>query len=195
MLLTTHMLEDRLHEYGNPRNRIGRMVDSGELIPVRRGLYETDRAVAGCSLAPSIYGPSYLSFEYAMAHQGLIPEAVHVFTSATCAKRKTRSDENAYGRYDYQDVPVSVFSLCVKLVRESSYPYWIATPEKALCDKLYKLSPVANNGELESLLLDDFRISEDSLAALNVDAVAMLARCYHSRNVNRLARYLGGMCR
>lgn len=193
MLLTTRMLEDRLSEYGNPRNRIGRMVDAGELIQVRRGLYETDRTVAGCGLAPSIYGPSYLSFEYAMARHGLIPEAVHVFTSATCAKRKSRSYENAYGRYDYQDVPVSVFSLCVELVREPGYPYWIATPEKSLCDKLYKLPPVANKVEFEALLLDDLRIGEDSLGSLDLNAVAMLARRYRCRNVMRLASYLRRM--
>ena len=32
---------------------------------------------------------SYLSFEYALGRHGLIPEAVHTYTSATCGKRKT----------------------------------------------------------------------------------------------------------
>lgn len=195
MLLTTRMLEERLREYENPRNKIGRMVAAGELVPVRRGLYETDRAVPGQSLAPSVYGPSYLSFEYALAWHGLIPEAVRVYTSATCLKRKTRQYQNVFGRYSYRDVPVSVFSLCVELVRESDHPYWIASPEKSLCDFLYKTSPVTNNRDFRALLFEDLRVDEDALPNLDARATMALADRYHSRNVSRLAHYLEEVCR
>lgn len=76
------MLEDRLSTYENPRNKIGRMVSADELVPVRRGLYETNRTIPGYLLAPCLYGPSYLSFEYALDRHGLIPEAVRSYTSA-----------------------------------------------------------------------------------------------------------------
>lgn len=59
------------------------MVKSGEYIQIVKGFYETDKSTADYLLAGSIYGPSYLSFEFALAFCGLIPEAVYTFTSAT----------------------------------------------------------------------------------------------------------------
>lgn len=190
MLVTTRMLEDRLSTYENPRNKIGRMVSAGELVPVRRGLYETDRATPGYFLAPCIYGPSYLSFEYALSRHGLIPEAARSYTSATCGKRKTRRYENAFGLYSYQDVPLAVFPLFVNLMREGSYACWLASPEKALCDRLYKLPPATSRRALEQLLFDDLRIDEEGLCALDSSVVRCLAERYHSRSVSRLASYL-----
>ena len=182
MILTTRMLEDRLASYENPRNKIGRMVASGELVVVRRGLYATDRTIPGQFLAPCIFGPSYISFEYALAHHGLIPEAVYSYTSATCGKRKTKHYENVFGRYDYRDVPTAVFPLSVILVREAGFAYWIASPEKALCDQLHKMPPAANYLELEELLMEDLRIDEDAIRSLDAKAVLLLARRYRRSN-------------
>lgn len=193
MIVTTRMLEDRLSTYENPRNKIGRMVSADELVPVRRGLYETDHAIPGYFLAPCIYGPSYLSFEYALGRHGLIPEAVRTYTSATCGKRKTRRYKNAFGRYSYQDVPLAVFPLFVDLKREGNYAYWLASPEKALCDQLYKLPPITSRRTLERLLLDDLRIDEEGLYALDSSVVSRLAERYHSRSVTHLASYLEGI--
>lgn len=192
MLVTTLMLEDRLASYANPRNKIGRMAASGELVVVRRGLYTTDRSVPGYCLAPCVFGPSYLSFEYALARHGLIPEGVRSYTSATCGKRKTRHYENAFGRYDYRDVPLAVFPLFVTLVREDGYAYWIASPEKALCDQLHKMHPATSVAALEELLLEDLRIDEEVLWSLDASAVSVLAKRYRSRSVSCLARYLEG---
>ena len=195
MLLTTLMLEDKLSAYANPRNKIARMVSSGELVVVRRGLYATDRAIPGHCLAPCVYGPSYLSFEYALARQGLIPERVRSYTSATCAKRKTKRWENAFGRYEYRDVPLAVFPLFVTLVREGDFSYWLASPEKALCDQLHKMRSVTSVAALEELLLEDLRIDEEALRTLDASNVSLLAQRYHSRSVSCLARYLEGVTR
>lgn len=190
MLMTTHMLEDQLVTYENPRNKISRMVAAGDFVRVRRGLYETDRTTPGYVLAPCIYGPSYLSFEYALARYSLIPEGVCTYTSATCGKRKTRYYENAFGHYGYRDVPQAVFSLLVNLVREGDHAYWLASPEKALCDLLYKMPTVTSRRALEELLFEDLRIDERDLAELDASAVSCLATRYRSRNVSRLASCL-----
>lgn len=42
MIKTTAILRNELKEYVNPTAKIRRLVDSGELIPLVRGLYETD---------------------------------------------------------------------------------------------------------------------------------------------------------
>ena len=54
---------------------------------------ETDSTVSGHLLAASIYGPSYLSFEFALSWHGLIPEAVYNCTAATFGKKKRRHTE------------------------------------------------------------------------------------------------------
>ena len=44
---------------------------------------------------------------------------------------------------------------------QGDYSYRIATPCKALCDKLYTMSHCKNKKELRYLLFDDLRIDED----------------------------------
>ena len=83
------MLKCLLSEYKAPDNKIKRMCDQNELIKLTRNLYETDTKIPGYLVANAIYSPSYLSFDFALAYYGLIPEAVYVYTSATyCKKRK-----------------------------------------------------------------------------------------------------------
>lgn len=193
MITTTAMLIEQLSSYRSPKNKIGRLVDAGELIPLRRGLYETDASTPGHLLAASIYGPSYLSFEYALARHGLIPEAVRTYTSATCEKRKSKRYETPFGRFEYQDVPVRAFPLEVECFVEQGYQYWMATPEKALCDELYKLKPLANERELDELLFDDLRIDSADIPRLDASTIAALAERYRCRNVKMLAKRLERM--
>ena len=47
MILTTQMLIDRFRNYGDPAGKIRRMVSAGEIIPVTRGIYETDGSLPG----------------------------------------------------------------------------------------------------------------------------------------------------
>lgn len=51
-------------------------------------------------LAGSIYGPSYISFEYALSYYGMIPEAVYIVTCATFDKKKKY--ETAFGTFTSQ---------------------------------------------------------------------------------------------
>ena len=190
MIKTTHMLIDELSGYGNPNNKISRMVDSGDLVPIKRGLYETDAHAPGYALAGSIYGPSYLSFEYALFRHGLIPETVFTYTSATCRKRKAKSFDTSFGRFEYRDVPEKAFPFEVELATEGDYTYWVATAEKALCDQLYKMSPVASQKDLRALLFGDLRIDEEAFAGLCRHTVCSLAEWYRCNNVTLLAKLM-----
>ena len=95
MINTTAMLLQKYHTYANPAAKIARLVKNGNLIPIIKGLYETDQFTPGHYLAELIYGPSYLSFEYSLSWHGLIPEAVYVYTSATCGKKKKKQYDEA----------------------------------------------------------------------------------------------------
>ena len=190
MIKTTDMLLEELREYASPRSKLSRMAKNGEIFPIVKGLYETDKGTPGIYLAGSIYGPSYVSFEYALGHYGLIPEAVYTLTCATFEKKKAKKYETPFGTFTYRDVPSEAFPLALTLVNENGYYYRIATPEKALCDMLYTLRPTANAAGLHTMLNDDLRIEDSELRKLDAALVAELSEHYHTTNVKRLCTLL-----
>ncbi len=190
MIKTSSMILEELKSYGSPTSKLSRMVKSGEYIRIIKGLYETNPSTPGYLLAGSIYGPSYLSFEFALSYYGLIPEAVYTFTSATYDKKKKKKFETPFGTFTYRDVPKEVYPLGVELVREGKYSYWIASPEKALCDMLYTKSPIANQKELQRLLFDDMRIDDEEFKNLKCEDIFLLGEKYVSTNVQKLSRMM-----
>lgn len=188
MIKTYKMLLNEYSHYLDIDNKIRGLVKTGNLFRLTKGIYETDKNTPGYVLAASIYGPSYLSFDYALSYYGLIPEAVYTYTSATFKKRKSKQYTNYFGNYTYQDVPSSVFPFEIKIIKEDEYIYKIASPEKALCDKLYSLSPVANKKELIHLLFNDLRIDEQEFNKLNKDILIELCDLYKSTNLKLLKK-------
>jgi len=190
MIKTTSMLKNELAEYINPASKIQRLVAEGKLFVVTRGIYETDRNVSGHCLAGAIYGPSYLSFEFAISFYGLIPEAVYTFTSATFGKKKKKQFDNVFGIYTFRDVPDEAYPCGVELREEKGYSYWIASPEKAVCDMLYKASPMNNLKELKELLFNDLRIDENVFKSLDYDKMIDLSKLYKKKNHKLLISFL-----
>lgn len=190
MIVTTSILSQNLSNYKNKNDKISRMIKNKELYPINKGIYETDKSTSPIYLTGYIYGPSYVSFDYALSRYGLIPEAVYEYTSATCEKKKKRFFKNYFGNYSYRDIPVTAFPFGINLIEEKGYSYRIATPEKALCDKLYTLSPVKNKKELEALLFDDLRIDKDEFNKLNKDDIIFLSNKYKSTNIRLLVNYV-----
>lgn len=190
MILTNDIIKLNLQDYSNKDTKLCREVKKGNLIKIINGLYETDPNINGYLLAGCIYGPSYLSFEFALSYYGLIPEKVTAFTSATYDKKKKKMYENHFGVFLYRDVPSNVYPLGINLIEENGYIYQIATPEKALCDKLYTLSPLNNMTELENVLYNDLRIDIDELNKFNIQELEIISNFYHSTNVDLLYRYM-----
>lgn len=190
MILTNDIIKENLKEYSNKNTKICREIKKGNLIKIINGLYETDSSVNGYLLAGSIYGPSYLSFDFALYYYGLIPEKVTAFTSATCNKKKKKIYNNKFGTYMYRDVPVKVYPLGINLVEEGNYSYQIATPEKALCDKLYTLQPLKSMKNLENVLFNDLRIDIDEFNKLKLRDIEEISGSYNSTNVKLLYRYI-----
>lgn len=190
MILSTNVILDQLKSYANPYGKMGRLVKEEKLIPLRKGLYENNANVSGIYLANAIYGPSYISFNYALAYYGLIPEAVYEFTSATTEKKKKKSFNNRFGTFSYRDVPVDVYQYGINIIEEGGYSFMIASKEKALCDKLYELPPVKNLKELEELLFNDMRIDETEFDSLNREDIYFIAPKYRVNNLKHLEKYL-----
>ncbi len=190
MIKTTAMLLEKLRDYASPKMKLARMVQKGECFQITKGLYETDKNVSAHLLAGSIYGPSYISFEYALSCYGLIPEAVYTVTCATFEKKKKKKYDTPFGAFTYRDVPSAAFPLYVELRNEGDYWYRIASPEKALCDELYVMRPVKNAKELAVLLFDDLRVEESEIRKLNRGAIVELRDKYHTTNVKKLCTLL-----
>ena len=190
MIITTSILMDKLREYGDPAGRIMRMKRDGEIYQLTRGIYETDRNTSGYCLAGAIYGPSYLSFDYALSLYGLIPEAVYTYTSATFGKKNAKEYTNAFGRFTYRDVPADAYPFGITVKEENGYIWQIATPEKALCDKLYIMPPVTSQRDIEKMLFDDLRIDNTEFQKLNTDDILQIGDKYHCSNLKYLMKYL-----
>lgn len=110
-------------------------------------------------VANRIYRPSYISLQYAMAHYGMIPEAVMQITSVTTLK--TDSFINKFGEFYYQSVKNELMTGYKPLMMQDGRSIMFAHPEKALFDFLY-LNPYYNTEQdMEELRLDEDFMSED----------------------------------
>jgi hypothetical protein len=192
MIVTTQQLQEQYSHLSNKMGRISRDIKNGKLFPLVKGIYETDEGVHGSKLAQFIYGPSYLSFDYVLHTQDLIPEAVYnTFTCATFNKRKIKTYTNHFGTFIYRDVPKEVFNLGVVVFSDGEYSYQVATAEKALCDKLYSLSPAKSVKGLKAMLFEDLRIDEEAFNKLNKEDILKIAPLYRSTNLNLLVKLIG----
>jgi len=190
MIKTTAMLLDELKDYASPKSKLSRMAQQGKCFLITKGLYETDPNVPPYLLAGSIYGPSYISFEYALGYYGMIPEAVYTVTCASFEKKKKKRFDTAFGAFTYRDVPSEAFPLGIRLIQEGDYYYRIAEPEKALCDYLYTVSPVSNTKQLLCLLTENMRIEATELKKLNVDKVCSYCEAYKTTNIKKFCSLL-----
>ena len=191
MIVTTQQLQEKYAHLSNKMAKIARDIKSGNLFPLVKGVYETDANAHGSRLAQFIYGPSYLSFDYVLYTQGLIPEAVYnTFTCATFNKRKIKTYTNHFGTFIYRDVPKDVFNLGVLVFTDGLYSYQVATTEKALCDKLYTLTSARSIKGLKALLFEDLRIDEEAFNNLEKEDILQMAPLYRSTNLNLLVKLI-----
>lgn len=190
MVMTTLNLKERYRDYTDINGKIKRDVENGILFPLVRGIYETNSKTDGFLLSSYIYGPSYLSFEYALSYHNMIPERVIVYTNATFNKRKSKLYKNHFGVFAYRDVPKDAFPFFVQVFEQDTYAYFMASPEKALCDLLYIKKSVKSMKELKALLFEDIRINRETFNQLNFNDIIFLSDKYVSNNIKYLKKYI-----
>ena len=127
MIITNNIAKSNLKEYSNKNNKISREIKSGKLFKIVTGLYETNPNIPGYLLASSIYGPSYISFEYALSFYGLIPERVSTITCASFDKKKSKQYNTNFGIFTYRDIPKDAYPEEIILKTEDNYSYQIAS--------------------------------------------------------------------
>lgn len=129
--------------------QLSRWKGAGKVIQLRRGLYAIPAPYRQAPAHPFVIAnalvrPSYVSFESALAHHGLIPEHVAVTTSAT-TRRPGRFD-TPLGAHRYHHVKMDFFRgyEALSLSSSSTDQAFVARPEKALLD-LFHLRPGADS--------------------------------------------------
>jgi predicted transcriptional regulator of viral defense system len=102
---------------------------------VRNGLYALRaQAPQEEAIANRLYAPSYISFEYALARYGIIPESVYTVTSATT--RITREFIVNNKAFAYSRIKKQAYR-GYRTEKIGGQTILIAEPEKALADYLY----------------------------------------------------------
>jgi len=187
-----------LSALSKPRDKIGRLLASGDLMRIKKGLYcfgEAFRREPICreTLANLLYGPSYVSLEYALGFHGLIPERIEQVTSVTTGR--SRAFRTPFGRFSYATLGESRFSVGTRLEGTGSRRFLVASPEKALADKVWKDKRFGGGrvSDYEAYLLEDLRIDPTGLQALDQTALEAIAHAYDSPKMNRLLSALGRM--
>ncbi len=190
MLYLTQELYLKYKDYKTPHVKIQTEIKNKRLFPVVRGLYSDKKDIPAYLLVSYIKPQAYLSFEYALSYYGLIPESVFTVMAATVGKSHTALIETPFGMFFYQDVPKNVYRFGIKVLEEDGYAYLIASPEKALCDTLYKKKPTSSLKEFKVLLFEDLRIDENEFYKLNKKDLLYLCPLYRKKNLNYLKKIL-----
>jgi len=185
-----------LKDYERPRDKIRALLKSNAIIRVKKGLYVfgPDYSRGPFSrelLANLIYGPSYVSLDYALSYYGLIPERVETVTSITCGKNRAFS--TPVGRFTYWSVPLDAYRVGIDIIQlDERRSFLMATPEKALADKVChnRGYNIRGAGEFEAYLLGHLRIDPGELLRLNPERLQTIAQKWRSRKIQLLAAFL-----
>ena len=188
------ILGAELGSYSSIADKSAALVSDGTLVRIRRGLFCVSPEVSGqrlaCGLvANHLYGPSYVSLEWALARYGMIPERVAVVGSV-CMKR-AKSFVTPLGRFEYHKVPAAHFVHGFTSVQDENGNFlMMATPAKALCD-LVMLRPNLRMNSREAMrafLFDDMRLSLDHDRKIDLSVVR---DCITTGRKARLLEWLG----
>lgn len=185
------LLISHLEEYSNKRDAITRLLRQEKILRIKKGLYifgadYRKGLVCKEALANQIYGPSYISFEYALAFYGMIPERVEVVTSATSAR--SRKFHTPIAAFFYRHLPIEKYKVGTILHQlDSSHSILIATVEKALLDQVYTTRGIS---DIRAYLLEDLRIEEASLKTLSLASLREIASHLSNARVDRTVKFI-----
>ena len=191
-------LMSALSAYANPRDKVTSLLRTGVIVRVKKGLYvygDDYRKRPFCRelLANLIYGPSYVSLEYALSYHGLIPERVQSVTSMT--PKRGKNFETPVGLFVYRQTPKAYFHLGMDRVEQKDFSFLIATPERALADKLRddRGSAIRTQREIASYLFENLRLNRTLFLKMDAEFIERLGEELGSRKVALCSRLLQRM--
>ena len=122
------VLMTRLAAHRRPNDKISQWLADQSLIAIKRGLYVCNPSRTGQPLslpliANHLYGPSYVSLDYALSHYGLIPEAVRQITSVTTRRGKTY--DTPLGRFFDERLVLRVYPIGIVSTRNEAGHHYL----------------------------------------------------------------------
>lgn len=171
--ISRHLILELLSKYQRPNDKISELLKSKELISIRRGLYIIGPKMDLPSpqpflIANHLRGPSYISLESALSYWNMIPERAYEISSVTIKTSKLY--KTTVGRFSYQQLKTPYYSYGIKNIDYSpKQTALIASPEKALCDKIV-LTPKVNLRSIrqtQKFLMEDLRMDNQVLNELD----------------------------
>lgn len=176
--------------YANPAAKMRELESSRVVIRLKKGLYVLDGTAFGfppsaAVSANAIYGPSYLSQQWALSYYGLIPERVNTLTSITT--KHARTFENQLGTFIYSQVDSTYFAIGITTTEIDTASVLIATPEKALADLILtdRYVPYNSVAALRRYLEEDIRFDMSALAGLDSSILEVCANQERKSNIFR----------
>ena len=167
------------------------LTKAGMIIRLKKGFYifgETWRqnAISLETIANVLYGPSCVSFEYALTHYGLISERAQVVTSLAIGDSKTF--HTPIGTFEYRAIDREKFQVGIRYrYLEQSGGFFIASKEKALADLVYRTTGIRTKEQLRYYLFEEMRVDEEMFYRLDQQLLRQLADAYKKRSVTMLA--------
>ncbi len=190
-----------LRSYRSPRDKITRMLKRGDILQLKRGLYVLSPRHGG-KIEPAVisnllYGPSYVSLDYALSYWGLIPERVHEVTAMT--NKRNKYFRTPLGVFSYKYINTAKFSPGVALIksettsRPSGKPgiaFFIASREKALCDKLATVREIIGEYDIADYLQFDLRMDLESISGFDMPLLKTIRTVYKKKSVTALVAWI-----
>lgn len=181
-------LMDALSSYANPRAKVTGLLRRGDIIRVKKGLYIFGEHLRRQPysrelLANLIYGPSFVSLEFALSYHGLIPERVEAVTSVTT--KRPKNFDTPVGRFVYRQTPQRSFRLGMDRAVLDEVSFLIATPERSIADTLRSSRgrPIRTQADAAGFLFDDLRVDPGGFEELDPNVLHEMASALRSRKI------------
>ncbi|MBI5883468.1 MAG: hypothetical protein HZB91_10245 [Elusimicrobia bacterium] len=140
-------------------------------------------------LAGILHAPSHISLESALAHHGLIPEAVYQVSSVMLGR--SREFSTPLGVFDFRRVPARAPRAGVSAVEVARNAWaFIAEPLRAIADAVYLNKDITWNRDGLGYLTESLRIEEDDLRTLSFKAADEISDSIRSP---RVRAYISGL--
>lgn len=174
------------------RDKIFSLIADKKIIRIKKGLYvfgeNWRRSPLNLELVANLlYGPSCISFEYALAYYGLIAERPRVITSLALGDSKVF--RTPIGQFEYKAIDSPKFKIGIEYINVTKDEgFFIASKEKALIDFVYRTPKIRTITQLTYFLFEEMRIDEQMFRELNFDKLHEIANIYEKNSVKMLSK-------
>jgi len=142
-------------------------------------------------VAGVLHAPSHISLESALAHHGLIPEAVYQVSSVTVGR--SREFATPLGLFSFRRVPARAPRAGVEAVDVARNGWaFVASPLRAIADVVYLRKDITWTRDGIGFLTESLRIEEDDLPSIRFDALDEILDSIRSRRVRAYLKGLKG---